>query len=60
MSEVYHVYPFDDLREHVTHDWPTTQCWCRPEIHDVDAGTLVVHNSLDQRERYETGELRPQ
>lgn len=48
-----HVYPINDLREHVV-DGP--DCWCKPqwdEEHDI-----LIHNSLDQREKYETGELK--
>jgi hypothetical protein len=44
-----HVYPVDDLREHVV-----TDCWCGP----VDDDGIVVHNSLDGREMYERGERK--
>lgn len=50
----YHVYPVGDLREHVTEG---TTCWCRPNIEQD--GALIIHNSMDQREKYETGELKP-
>jgi hypothetical protein len=42
-----HLIPVDDLRQH-----KLTNCWCRPEYDDG----LVIHNSLDQRELYETGD----
>jgi hypothetical protein len=44
-----HVYPIDDLRDHVPND-----CWCKP--HD-DEG-VIVHHSLDSRELYENGERK--
>lgn len=47
------VHPIDDLREHITDGHP---CWCGAE-ENMD-GT-IVHNSLDGRERYETGERKP-
>lgn len=48
-----HVYPVNDLREHVVEG---PHCWCQPqwdEEHDI-----LIHNSLDQREKYESGELK--
>jgi hypothetical protein len=57
MTERRHVYPVGDLREHVTEG---RDCWCHPVIEDHDGvGEVVIHNSLDGRERYETGELLP-
>ncbi len=49
----YHVYPLDDLREHelYTH----TGCWCRPVM---DEDGVIVHNSMDGREKFETGERK--
>jgi hypothetical protein len=44
-----HVYPFNDLREH-----SLTNCWCRP----TDDHGILVHNSLDGRERYERGDRK--
>jgi hypothetical protein len=52
-----HVYPLNDLRDH---DLEGTDCWCHPEIDDSADELLVIHNALDQREKYETGELKPQ
>ena len=49
--EPLHVYPVDDLREHELSE----ACWCRPT--KTDDG-IFCHNALDQRERYETGELK--
>ena len=48
-----HVYPLNDLRDHVVEG---KTCWCDPEYdeeHDV-----LIHNSLDGREDYETGERK--
>jgi hypothetical protein len=47
----YHVYPLDDLREHEL----SLDCWCKP----YDDEGVIVHNSMDQREKYETGERKP-
>jgi len=53
-SSVIHVYPVGDFR---THSCSLSEpCWCGPEIDEDHNGTLVVHKSLDGREKYETGE----
>ena len=41
-----HVSPIDDIKMHDL----GTDCFCRPQN---DEG-VVVHNSLDQREKFET------
>lgn len=46
-----HCLPIGDLREHEEKE----TCWCRPTVDDG----IVIHNALDQRERWETGELKP-
>lgn len=52
-NDIYHVVPIDDLREHSTDiDKP---CWCKPREDDG----VMVHNSMDGREKYETGERKP-
>ena len=48
-----HVYPINDLREHVV-DGP--DCWCNPQW-DKEYD-ILIHNSFDQRELYETGERK--
>jgi hypothetical protein len=48
-----HVYPCDDLREHVID--PDVECWCKPTM--TEDG-ILVHNSLDRRELYETDDGR--
>lgn len=40
------VTPLNDLREHIE----GVKCWCKPRM-DED---VIVHNSLDGREKYET------
>lgn len=53
MNDKYHVVPLMDLREHITDsDKP---CWCHPR---EDEG-VIVHNSMDGREAFETGERKP-
>lgn len=55
--EVWHVEPINDLREHVTDGWAYgLRCWCNPTVQED--GCLVIHHALDQREKYETGELK--
>lgn len=52
-GSVLHVYPLDDLRDHETGEGVT--CWCRPRLEDEGAACIVVHNSMDGREDFETG-----
>lgn len=49
---VFHCFPVNDLRPH---DTDGEECWCRPRL--VDG--VLVHNSMDHREEYETGKLKP-
>lgn len=57
----WHVYPVDDLKEHITDyngvDKQGEKCWCNPEYDEED--DVCVHNALDGREQYETGERKP-
>jgi hypothetical protein len=46
----YHVIPINDLREHECSEG----CWCKP----YDDEGVWVHNSMDGREIYETGERK--
>lgn len=48
-SGVRHVLPINDLKPHTLEGG----CWCQPREIDPD---LWVHNSLDEREKYERGE----
>jgi hypothetical protein len=50
---VQHIAPVDDLYEHVL----TPDCWCKPTVDDSDF--TVVHQSADQREKFERGERKP-
>lgn len=45
-----HVVPLNDYKEHKPND-----CWCHPVVEDE----VTTHNSLDQREDYETGKKKP-
>ena len=51
--EDVHVCPIDDYREHEFSE----KCWCNPERDDEERNVLC-HKSMDQREKYETGEVR--
>ena len=53
-TEKWHIVPHDDLREHITCSVRT--CWCRPVENDDG---VIVHNSMDGREAFETGERKP-
>lgn len=50
----HHLTPRGDLREH---DLSKT-CWCGPEIRDDEEGVLIIHHAMDQRELYETEQLK--
>ena len=51
-----HVVPKDDLKPHAL----TAQCDCQPVVEEADgvesALDLIVHNSFDGREAFETSE----
>jgi len=42
------VYPLDDLRGHIP---DAAACWCKPFMDDG----ILVHNAMDEREKYERG-----
>ena len=48
-----HVMPIGDLREHDC----AVDCWCRP-TQDDECTEVWVHHSMDEREKYETGERK--
>jgi len=54
MTDKYHIVPTNDLREHSTDS--SIHCWCQP-VED-DEG-VIVHNSMDEREQFETGIRKP-
>ncbi len=49
-----HIYPVNDVRDHETEGKP---CWCAPTV-DEEEG-VIIHNAMDGREAYETGERKP-
>ena len=48
------VWPVDDLKPHVVNGG---RCWCHPKYDEQD--DIVIHNSMDGREKFETGERKP-
>lgn len=55
MSEIFHVYPTLDEREHDTDKG--AGCHCKPRIQTFENGnTLVTHNAYDCREFIEEAE----
>ena len=53
MSVWKHIYPLNDLREHILKG---RSYWCNPVFDEEDL--LVIHNALDGREQIETGERK--
>jgi len=51
----WHVVPLNDLREHETNG----SCWCKPTLDGEGSEPIWIHNSLDGREAFETGERLP-
>jgi hypothetical protein len=45
-----HVVPKEDMRPHRN----SIDCWCHPKVDDEDP-FVIIHNSMDERERYEQG-----
>lgn len=55
-EQVVHVVPQNDLRDH---DCKRMECWCSPTLIDeIDGGYIVVHNSMDGREKFENNERK--
>lgn len=50
-SDATHVLPINDLKSHYTN----IKCWCHPEDHVDTDDDVIVHNSMDGRERFEQG-----
>lgn len=48
----WHIIPLNDLREHEANG----SCWCKPTLDDEGSEPIWIHNSLDGREAFETGE----
>ena len=55
MNDDWHVTPIGDLKEHEESE----ECWCDPECHYRGLTKIIVHNSMDRREDYETGKRKP-
>ena len=51
-NDPWHVYPTNDLREHIL----SLDCPCMPILDEED--NIVIHNSFDGREAYERGERK--
>ncbi len=49
------MVPLNDLREHEANG----SCWCKPTLDDEGSEPIWIHNSLDGREAFETGERKP-
>lgn len=57
-----HVIPKNDLREHegtlkTRRDEVRSACWCGA---DIDEHGVVIHHSMDGREKLETAGAKPQ
>jgi hypothetical protein len=50
-----HIIPLGDWREHEA----SCACWCHPKPHEENP-EVMLHNSMDQRERLERGEIQIQ
>lgn len=50
-ENTYHVIPTDDLKEHDSHG---AGCHCKPEVRAEGEGWLIIHNSYDGREFFES------
>lgn len=51
-NERMHVYPTNDIREHIL----SLDCPCQPVLDEED--NIVIHNSFDGREAYERGDRK--
>jgi len=45
-----HIAPIGDLRQHILSE----DCWCEPR----NDGDSIIHNSADEREKFETGQRK--
>ena len=50
LAEALHIMPIGDLRDHSD----DKKCWCNPVYDDG----LYIHNAMDGREKFETGERK--
>ena len=54
MTQWYNVFPVNDIRPHIDNEL----CWCKPVVDDEEP-TVLIHNAMDGREAFETGERKP-
>ena len=47
VSNDTHVYPLNDLHEHITEG---VECPCNPTVEVIGASLLIIHNAFDNRE----------
>ena len=47
-----HIIPVGDFKEHEL----SCGCWCRPRPH-TEYPDVILHNAMDQRDRFENGEM---
>ena len=51
-ADIYHIIPENNFRDHDE----SSDCWCKPKSDEGDR--LFIHNSMDGREKFETGERK--
>lgn len=51
--EVWHVYPVRDLKPHAVEGF-ANECECHPRVRQEGKGFVVLHNSFDGREVFES------
>lgn len=54
MNPDIHVIPLNDLMDHED----SITCWYKPR-RDDDQPNVIIHNAMDGREAFETGERKP-
>jgi len=47
MNNDTHVYPLNDLQEHILEG---VECPCNPTVKVIGADLLIIHNAFDNRE----------
>lgn len=58
--EVYHVLPTNDLKPHTEEcicppiGLPYCECVCKPVAQEEGENLLIIHNSFDGRENFES------
>ena len=54
IGDCVHIRPVDDIKAHELSE----DCWCNPDLKEVEGGMLIIHESMDKREKYENGLLQ--